>query len=57
MVAIPHDKTNYHKMSKLANVLIFKEFYPKSKNMSFYLKELVASLYVLRPNMLQKVAQ
>ena len=32
MVAIPRDIINYHKVSKYANVLIFKEFYPKIKN-------------------------
>ena len=31
MVAIPRDKFNYHKVSKYANVVIFKEFYPKTK--------------------------
>ena len=38
MVAIPHDKINYNKVSKYANVLIFKEFYPNTKNVSYYLK-------------------
>ena len=38
MVAIPLDKINYKKVSKYANVLIFKEFYPKTKNVSYYLK-------------------
>ena len=38
MVAIPLDKINYNKVSKYANVLIFKEFYPKTKNVSYYLK-------------------
>ena len=38
MVAIPLDKTNCNKVSKYANVLIFKEFYPKTKNVSYYLK-------------------
>ena len=37
MVAILLDKINYNKMSKYANVLIFKEFYPKTKNVSYYL--------------------
>ena len=37
MVAIPLDKINYNKVSKYANVLIFKEFYPKTKNVSYYL--------------------
>ena len=37
MVAVARDKINYHKMSKYANVLIFKEFYPKTKNVSYYL--------------------
>ena len=40
MVAIPLDKINYNKVSKYANVLIFKEFYPKTKNVSYYLKDL-----------------
>ena len=30
-VCIPLDKVNYNKVSKIANVLIFKEFYPKTK--------------------------
>ena len=38
MAAIPRDKINYHKVSKYANVLIFKDFYPKTKNVSYYLK-------------------
>ena len=38
MVPIPLDKINYNKVSKYANVLIFKEFYPKTKNVSYYLK-------------------
>ena len=38
MVAIPLDKINYNKVSKYANDLIFKEFYPKTKNVSYYLK-------------------
>ena len=37
MVATPLDKINYNKVSKYANVLIFKEFYPKTKNVSYYL--------------------
>ena len=37
MVTIPLDKINYNKVSKYANVLIFKEFYPKTKNVSYYL--------------------
>ena len=37
MAAILRDKINYHKVSKYANVLIFKEFYPKTKNVSYYL--------------------
>ena len=32
MVAISLDKINYNKVSKYANVLIFKDFYPKTKN-------------------------
>ena len=39
MVAIPLDKINYNKVSKYVNVLIFKEFYPKTKNVSYYLKQ------------------
>ena len=35
MVAIMLDKINYNKVSKYANVLIFKEFYPKTKNVSY----------------------
>ena len=31
MAPISCDKINYHKVSKYANVLIFKEFYPKTK--------------------------
>ena len=38
MVAIPLDKINYNKVSKYANVLNFKEFYPKTKNVSYCLK-------------------
>ena len=38
MVGIMLDKINYDKVSKYANVLIFKEFYPKTKNVSYYLK-------------------
>ena len=38
MVAILRDQINYNKVSKYANVLIFKEFYPKTKNVSYYLK-------------------
>ena len=37
MAAIPLDKINYDKVSNHANVLIFKEFYPKTKNVSYYL--------------------
>ena len=37
MAAIPLDKINYDKESKYANVLIFKEFYPKTKNVSYYM--------------------
>ena len=39
MVAIPLDKINYNKVSKYANVIIFKEFYPKTKNVSYYLND------------------
>ena len=38
MAAITRDKINYHKVSEYANVLIFKEFYPKTKNVSYNLK-------------------
>ena len=38
MVAIPVDKINHNKVFEYANVLIFKEFYPKTKNVSYYLK-------------------
>ena len=38
MVAIPLDKINFNKVSKYANVLIFKEFYPKTENVSYYLQ-------------------
>ena len=38
MVAITLDEINYNQVSKYANVLIFKEFYPKTKNVSYYLK-------------------
>ena len=37
MVAIQLDKINYNKVSKYANVIIFKEFYTKTKNVSYYL--------------------
>ena len=37
MVAISLDKINYNTVSKYANVLIFKEFYPETKNVSYYL--------------------
>ena len=37
MVDTPCDKINYHKVSKYANIFIFKEFYPKSKNLLYYL--------------------
>ena len=38
MVAIPFHKINYNKVSKYANVLIVKELYPKTKNVSYHLK-------------------
>ena len=38
MVALPLDKINYNKVSIYDNVLIVKEFYPKTKNLSYYLK-------------------
>ena len=44
MVAIPLDKIIYNKVSKYANVLIFKEFYPKTKNVSYYLNSRAISL-------------
>ena len=37
MVATPLDKIDYNKVSKYASVLILKEFYPKTKNVSYYL--------------------
>ena len=37
MVAMPHDKINYHKLSKYAIVLMFKKFYPKTKTGVVYL--------------------
>ena len=37
MVALPRDIINYHKVSKYAIVLIFKEIYPKTKNVLYYL--------------------
>ena len=37
MVAKPLDKINYKKVSKYVNVLIFKKFYPQTKNVSYYL--------------------
>ena len=40
MVAIPLDKINYNKLSKYVNVLIFKEFYAKTKNVSYYFKRI-----------------
>ena len=40
MIAILLDKINYNKVSKYANALIFKEFYPKTKNVSYYLNTL-----------------
>ena len=45
MVAIPLDKTNYNKVSKYADVIIFKEFYPKTKNVSYYLKDSPGCLF------------
>ena len=41
MVAILLDKINNNKVSKYANVLIFKDFYPKTRNVSYYLKSIV----------------
>ena len=43
MAAILRDKINYNKVSKYDNILIFKEFYPKTKNVSYYLKVKVAT--------------
>ena len=37
MEAILRDKINYHKVSNYTNVLIFKEFYTKPNNVSYYL--------------------
>ena len=44
MVAIPLDKINCNKVSKYANALIFKEFYPKTKNVSYYLNSYVSAI-------------
>ena len=38
MKAIARDKINYHKVYKYSKALILKECYPKTKNMSYYLK-------------------
>ena len=46
MAAIPLDKINYNEVSKYANVLIFKEFYPKTKNVSYYLKKVIRGIFV-----------
>ena len=48
MVAIPLDKINYNKVSKYANVLIFKEFYPKTRNVSYYLNANINFFYKRR---------
>ena len=40
MVAMPLDKISYYKVSKYANVLIFKEFYPKTKTCRITLNDL-----------------
>ena len=45
MVAVARDKINFHKVSKYANVLIFKEFYPKTKNVSYYLKAVLVLVF------------
>ena len=37
MEAIPHDKINQHYVCKYVNILILKEFYPKTRNMSNYM--------------------
>ena len=47
MVAKPLDKIIYNKVSKYANVIIFKEFYPKTKNVSYYLKLLSKYMWLL----------
>ena len=39
MVAIPLDKIIYNNVSKYANIPIFQESYPKTKNVSFYLNK------------------
>ena len=52
MVAILLDKINYNKVSKYANVLSFKEFYPKTKNVSYYLK----STYDIRKTYCQSIS-
>ena len=38
MVAIPRDTINCDKLSKYAYVVIFMEFYPKTKNVSYDLR-------------------
>ena len=49
MAAIPRDKINYHKVSLYANVLIFKEFYLKTKNVSYYIKsDLINNVDLMR---------
>ena len=42
MVAIPLDKINHNKVSEYANVLIFKEFYPKTKIVLYYLNSFLS---------------
>ena len=46
MVAIPLDKINHNKVSKYVNVLTFKEFYPKTKFVSYYLKVFMTGVYM-----------
>ena len=48
MAAIPLDKINYNKVSKYADVLIFKEFYLKTKNVSYYLNIMFTQCFYTR---------
>ena len=50
MVAIPRDKINYPKASKYVNNLIFKEFYPETKNLSHdhFVDQSEVQLFTLR---------
>ena len=44
MVAIPLDKIKHNKVSKYANVLIFKEIYPKTKTCRIILNDIYPSI-------------